>query len=606
LEGDATDPVRGNEFGQFDELVAAIDRWSRGLADWPVARMLGQEWEEVAGRIRRMREELTRVLVVGVVGGTGTGKSTLVNALAGREVTEAGDIARPTTVQPVVVAAADTDTSWLPLASWQARLVRSDSPAITNIVLIDCPDPDTQATHTEHPGQAGAADHNRDRLEAVLPLCDVLLLVSTAQKYRSWIVVREVAAFAPGRPLLFVQTHASRDPDIRADWRRELESQGFEVPRIFRLDAVNALRRRVDGLAAEDGFHDLLATIDTELVGRAARRVRRTGGFDLVNWFMQRAMQSLASARRPVADLVVGVETQTRRLEAILARGLEQELRAGRGVWQRVLGDEMIDRWHAGPFGMFLQGAAAIASFWTRMRPRQGVVGRLLLGPTDPGGQLPATVWQSVEQLGLPEAEVEQSRSILVGLASRAGLGPPLVGRARLDDESIESRVVPLLGRAGNWLTDGLRGLVAERQRKVAGPLVRGLFELLFSSVILAVLARAGVFFFYGRLWQGRPADGAGFLQEAVVWVLLWGLLLRWLLLRIVRAGFDRDIAGLTAQLPQARLIAPLLEDYAVAARESTTYLEESVRLAERSATLASQGDADASDLGRLRTLSRS
>ncbi|MFM8435316.1 MAG: hypothetical protein ACKOBP_08260, partial [Planctomycetia bacterium] len=77
----------------------------------------------------------------------------------------------------------------------------------------------------------------------ILPACDVLLLVATVQKYRSWIVARELAAFAPGRPLLFVQTHASRDPDIRADWRRELERQGFVVPRIFRVDGVEALAR---------------------------------------------------------------------------------------------------------------------------------------------------------------------------------------------------------------------------------------------------------------------------------------------------------------------------------------------------------------------------
>jgi hypothetical protein len=130
-----------------------------------------------------------------------------------------------------VVAARDVDLSWLPVEVMNARVVRSAAAAVANIVLVDCPDPDTQAEPrpggaaapgSQSPGPARPSDtnHNRDLLEAVLPACDVLLLVSTAQKYRSWVVAREVAAFAPGRPLLFVQTHASRDPDIREDYRR--------------------------------------------------------------------------------------------------------------------------------------------------------------------------------------------------------------------------------------------------------------------------------------------------------------------------------------------------------------------------------------------------
>ena len=234
------------DFAAFDLLVEALSRWAPSGPAWPPARRVKSEWEGVAPRLDKARLELSRVLVVGVVGGTGTGKSTLVNALAGSEVTTAGDVARPTTINPVVVAARDVDVSWLPLDAMQARLVRSDSPAVANIVLVDCPDPDTQSAAGTPPAESSkpsATNHNRDLLEAVLPACDVLLLVSTAQKYRSWIVAREVAAFAPGRPLLFVQTHASRDPDIRADWRKELESQGFDVPRIFRIDGVEAAAR---------------------------------------------------------------------------------------------------------------------------------------------------------------------------------------------------------------------------------------------------------------------------------------------------------------------------------------------------------------------------
>ena len=121
--GDA--PGESPDFTSFDMLVDGLGRWSGSLPAWPPARRVAAEWEAIAPRLDRALRELSRVLVVGVVGGTGTGKSTLVNALAGAEVTTAGDVMRPTTINPVVVAAADVDISWLPVAEMQARVVRS-------------------------------------------------------------------------------------------------------------------------------------------------------------------------------------------------------------------------------------------------------------------------------------------------------------------------------------------------------------------------------------------------------------------------------------------------------------------------------------------------
>ncbi|MFM8415503.1 MAG: GTPase domain-containing protein [Planctomycetota bacterium] len=591
----------GPDFAAFDMLVEGLGRWAGSLADWPPARHVAAEWDAIAPRLDRTRRELSRLLVVGVVGGTGTGKSTLVNALAGRDVTAAGDEVRPTTVQPVVVAAPDVDVSWLPLAEMGARVSRSDSPAVANIVLVDCPDPDTQADAPPESSdlRPSAANRNRDLLEQVLPACDVLLLVATVQKYRSWIVAREVAAFAPGRPLLFVQTHASRDPDIRDDWRRELERQGFVVPRIFRVDGVEAAARSAAGLEPDPGFRELVAAIDEELVGRAARRVRRAGALELAAWFTRQAGGQLDRVREPAREFATGVGRERDRLEAILAAGVTDRLRSGRAAWQRLVADEVIDRWQGGPFALFLNVTAALGALWRRMRPAGGFVGRLLAGvPADVAAG--RSGWRTVEELGLAAAEVEQSRSVLRGLAARAAVSEPLVGRARIEPGDLPATAGALVDRAGDWLSGGIERLVAERRGRIGGWAARWIFEALFSALLVFVLVRAGWNFFHGNLWQGRPVSGIGFLQEAFVWVVLWGLALRWLLLRLVRAGLDRDIAALVRGLPQARIVDPLLADFAAAADRVGDYLADGERLAAEANALAA-AITESTGLGHLR-----
>jgi hypothetical protein len=611
LEHAGGEPI---DFASFDELVEALGRWSGSLPEWSPARAVRAEWEQIESRLERARRELSRMLVVGVVGGTGTGKSTLVNALAGCDLSPAGDIARPTTINPVVVAARDVDLSWLPVDAMNARVVRSDAAAVANIVLVDCPDPDTQAEAPRHSGtpvthshaRPSDANHNRDLLEAVLPACDVLLLVSTAQKYRSWVVAREVAAFAPGRPLLFVQTHASRDPDIRDDWRRELESQGFVVPRIFRLDAVEAATRTAAGLEPDAGFRELVEAIDAELVGRAARRVRRTGSLDLAGWFLRQSQESLAPLREPVAQLAAGVASERARLEVILARSVGSRLRASRAAWQRILAGEIVERWHGGPFATFLHMVQSIIAFWPRMRAAgSGLIGRLLSG--QPADMIPAGQggWQAVEELGLSAAEVEQSRSVLCGLSARARLAEPLVGRARLDESHVAATVGSLLERTAAWLSSGIDRLVADRRGRMDGPVFRWVCEALFSGLLVAVLVRAGWNFFVGHLWQGRVVDGGGFLQEALVWVILWGFLLRWLAFARIRVGLDRDIQTLVNRLPEAHLADPLLADFAAAAGVTAQFIEQGDRLSRDHAGLAGRLAESGSGLGRLRGESR-
>ena len=105
---------------------------------------------------------------------------------------------------------------------------------------------------------------------------------------------------------------------------------------------------------------------------------------------------------------------------------------------------------------------------------------------------------------------------------------------------------------------------------------------------------------FHGNRWEGRPVSGFGFLEEAIVWVILWGLALRWLVLGLVRFGLDRDIHSLVGSVGSSRLVDPLLADFASAADVTSAWLAEAARLNSEADRLAAAG-GETPGLGRLR-----
>jgi hypothetical protein len=95
--------------------------------------------------------------------------------------------------------------------------------------------------------------------------------------------------------------------------------------------------------------------------------------------------------------------------------------------------------------------------------------------------------------------------------------------------------------------------------------------------------------------------DGGGFLQEALVWVILWGLLLRWIAFARVRVGLDGDIQSLVSRLPEAHLTDPLLADFAAAADATARFIDTGDRLARDHEALVARLTEPSAGLGRLR-----
>ena len=104
-------------------------------------------------RAASLRVRIEAPLVVATLGGTGTGKSALVNAIVGAEVVQTGR-SRPTTTRPTLVCRPGLTPEMLGIDPASVELVQRDLPALRDLVLVDCPDPDTTEEEETTPSQS--------------------------------------------------------------------------------------------------------------------------------------------------------------------------------------------------------------------------------------------------------------------------------------------------------------------------------------------------------------------------------------------------------------------------------------------------------------------
>ena len=156
-----------------DALVGLLDKVDTAVAE-SVGALDRTEVESVAALARATRVRLAypdSIVVVALAGGTGSGKSSLANAIAGEEVALTGGI-RPMTSEPLALVPADGAESldgFLDELGISDR-VEHDGPSW--LCLIDLPDNDSVEL-----------DH-RHRVDALLPRVDMVAWVTDPEKYR--------------------------------------------------------------------------------------------------------------------------------------------------------------------------------------------------------------------------------------------------------------------------------------------------------------------------------------------------------------------------------------------------------------------------------------
>jgi hypothetical protein len=260
--------------------LAPEDALARLSAAIEAARTLGiaiERADAVRADAQRRLGFPADVYVLALVGGTGVGKSSLLNALAGEPVSPVS-VRRPTTDEPVV---------WIPraargdlgeLLSWlDVREIREhDRSGPGNVAILDLPDIDSvTAVH-------------RERVERLLPRVDAVVWVTDPEKYhdaalhddflRQWIprldrqaiVLNKSDRLGPGSV-----------PAVRGDLERDLATRfaipGRDQPPVIvtsALDGSAALDELRSWLAAQVEAKRivrdrLVATLDAALAGLA-------------------------------------------------------------------------------------------------------------------------------------------------------------------------------------------------------------------------------------------------------------------------------------------------------------------------------------------------
>jgi len=595
---------------QMDELMARLRTWSEGDSAWESLNRCRAMTRQLLPRIETLRIRLESPLVVAAFGGTGTGKSALVNALVGRECTTSGK-QRPTTCRPVLIAHASTEIEVLGLPLEDFDVVRIEASILRDIVIVDCPDPDTS--------ESDASGSNLGILRQVLPFCDVLIYTSTQQKYKSARVGDELAQAAVGCRLFFVQTHGDTDEDIREDWRQTLEKH-YQVPEVFFVDSLHALREQQSGRRPAGEFARLQDRITTQLAASQRSRIRRANLVDLLRDVLSHCHTELESASPRVHQLNAGLGEQCEILRSHMAGQLRGELLKSENLWERRLLSSVTDIWGFSPFSSMLRlyngigGAIASFSFFRARSSAQmalvGVLqGRRWLSSWRKQRQAESSLDQAAS-LGLDDTVLQESQVVIEGHTHSAGLDPRFAADSTLDELRHEAARVQdqFLGDAGRKV-DALIERLALRN---SGPIVRCLYEAWFMAYVVFILFRVGKNFFYdsfladflGNASQSTPLLTVDFYVPAALFFLLWSGLLVMLFTRRLRRGLRSEIGQLADQLVRGRIPVGLFPQLESACREFDRDRRQLDGIKSSADALRSH-IANSSDLGRQRTAGR-
>ncbi len=256
----------------FDELIQSARDWAQRAVDdhW----LQPSDLRELTALESRSPAELFepgshRPLVAAFFGGTGVGKSSLLNRLAGQSVARTG-VERPTSREVSVYLHDSVSTSGLPrhFPMEQIRIAQHRDETARQVMWVDMPDIDS------------VEQHNRALVLKWLPHIDVLIYVVSPERYRDdkgWRLLREHGG---DHAWLFVLNQWDRGQPVQLeDFRRLLGTAGFQDPVVLRTDCrpLAAERREDDFAALQRLLRDIATQHVMSQLEQRAEHARLTG-----------------------------------------------------------------------------------------------------------------------------------------------------------------------------------------------------------------------------------------------------------------------------------------------------------------------------------------
>jgi energy-coupling factor transporter ATP-binding protein EcfA2 len=428
---------------------------------------------ETAERARRRLGFPGTTFVLALAGGTGSGKSSLLNALAGTQVSPVGAV-RPVTAEPVAWVPADQADELRPLLEWIGveRVVTHRDRRFDDLCLIDLPDYDSvERAH-------------RARVDEVLPKVDAVCWVLDPQKYNDRVLhedyLRPLAHHAK-RALFAVNRRDTLGPEaavreVVADVRRTLAADGIAGRPVF---AVAAAPQDGQGRGELERLRDWLAErmeAKAIVVGRLAADCLAAG-----EALAAQAGLTGEGAGRPLADAAAQAAARGRAVAA--ARSAVDIAGVRIACLRRVRAEARATG--AGPFGRLLG--------WLASRRRGGAV--------DPGRSVdPVAYARGWRQRATRARTVNPVRE----LVRQAAAAAPAPLRASLMQRVSASRLEARLGAA---VDDAVARATAEDARVPRSWLwpLTGVLQALTLGAILLGVSWLGVLWLAGQARADLP-----------------------------------------------------------------------------------------------------